>query len=178
MAEYTTDELAEDSDDEKRIEKAEKAAKLKATKRRRKQAGKLAGRLRTTSSRTAAATPLAAPPLLQPTTRRPSMATGAMPRSGPVGPCFACGEMGHLRLHCPKVASTVEGGSRKSYPFGTRAVGVDDSFHLNIYCDCAKSVGQPDLHPKQPDKIDIVGDGCVHVTKEVSPVGVLGSQRC
>ena len=84
--------------------------------------------------------------------------------------------MGHLRLHCPKVASAVAGGSRKSYPFGTRAVGVDDSFHLNIYCECAKSVGQPDLPPKQPNKIDIVGDGCVYVTKEVSPVGVLGSQ--
>ena len=38
-------------------------------------------------------------------------------------------------------------------------------------------MGQPDLHPKQPDKIDIVGDDCVHVTKKVSPVGVLGSQN-
>jgi hypothetical protein len=40
VAEYTTDKLAEDSDDEKRIEKAEKAAELKATKRRKKQAEK------------------------------------------------------------------------------------------------------------------------------------------
>ena len=36
VAEYTTDELAEDSDDEKWIEKAGKAAEQKAAKRRKK----------------------------------------------------------------------------------------------------------------------------------------------
>ena len=35
VAEYTADELAEDSEDEKRIEKAEKAAERKAVKRKR-----------------------------------------------------------------------------------------------------------------------------------------------
>ena len=65
------------------------------------------------------------------------MATGATPHSGPVGPCSACGDVGLLRLHCPKVASAVEEGSRKSYPFGTRAVGVDSGSHVKIYCNCA-----------------------------------------
>ena len=38
MQEYTADELAEDSGDEKRLEKAERAAELKAAKRRKKKA--------------------------------------------------------------------------------------------------------------------------------------------
>ena len=38
MQEYTADELAEDSGDEKRLEKVEKAAELKAAKRRKKKA--------------------------------------------------------------------------------------------------------------------------------------------
>ncbi len=38
VAEYTADELAEDSDDEKRLEKAEKAAERKALKKKKKRA--------------------------------------------------------------------------------------------------------------------------------------------
>ena len=39
VAEYTADELADDSGDEKRIEKAEKAAEHRALKKRRKRGG-------------------------------------------------------------------------------------------------------------------------------------------
>ena len=39
VAEYTTDELAEGSDDEKRLEKAERAAEVKVAKRRKKRGG-------------------------------------------------------------------------------------------------------------------------------------------
>ena len=38
-AEYTTDEMAEGSDDKKRLEKAERAVELKAAKRRKKRDG-------------------------------------------------------------------------------------------------------------------------------------------
>ena len=38
VQEYTGDELSEDSGDEKRLEKAERAAELKAAKRRKKKA--------------------------------------------------------------------------------------------------------------------------------------------
>ena len=99
------------------------------------------------------------------------MATGSMPCSGPVGPCFAC----YLRLHWPKVVFAADGGSRKSYGFETGSVVGGDSY-VKIYCDSANSVGQPNLYPKQPNEIDIVDDGCVQVTKEVSPVGVQGGQ--
>ena len=88
------------------------------------------------------------------------MATGSMPRTGPLGPCFACGEMGHLRLHCPKVAAATD-GSRKSYLFCTGAVGAGSSSHAEVLCDPTHCVGRPDLHPKLPDKIGTVGDVCV-----------------
>ena len=45
--------------------------------------------------------------------------TAALRRPGPmpvlcmVGPCFACGEVGHLRSYCPKIAAA----TRKWYPF-------------------------------------------------------------
>ena len=50
----------------------------------------------------------------------------ATPR--PVGPCFSCGEMGHLQSHYPKAASAAE--SRKWYPF----VGNDSSDNIRVDC--------------------------------------------
>ena len=40
-------------------------------------------------------------------------------------PCFGCGEMGHLRAHCPKAAE-----SRKWFPF----VGNDNSDDIRVDC--------------------------------------------
>ena len=118
IAEYTADELADDSEDEKRIEKAERAAERRAVKRKRKRAE------------------LAQPKVIKarfnagqtsPTLASPALATQAGPSPGlparrvavaPVaprtlGPCFACGEMGHLHASCPKTSA--EG--RKWHPF-------------------------------------------------------------
>ena len=126
VAEYTTDELAEDSDDEKRLERAEKAAEQKAAKRRKKrtigQLGKPRGSLRPTTPGVpvAAATTVPAPPFY----RAGARSGTATPRPG--GPCFGCGEMGHLRAHCPKAAGTAE--SRKWYPF----VGNDSSDDVRV----------------------------------------------
>ena len=123
VAEYTTDELAEDSDDEKRLERAEKAAEQKAAKRRKKrtigQLGKPRGSLRLTTPGVlvAAATIVPAPPFYR-AGARPGTAT---PR--PVGPCFGCGEMGHLRAHCLKAAE-----NRKWYLF----VGNDSSDDVRV----------------------------------------------
>ena len=75
VTEYTADKLADDSNNEKHLEKAEKAAERKAAKRSKKK-----------------------PP------------TGL---ARPMGPCFACGEMGHIRSFCPKI-SLMEG--KKWYP--------------------------------------------------------------
>ena len=50
----------------------------------------------------------------------------------PPGPCFACGEMGHLRAQCPKTAGSTAVGMRKWYPFHVT------SEHAN--CGAAKEV--------------------------------------
>ena len=117
VTEYTTDELAEGSDDEKRLERAEKAAEQKAAKRRKKRAGSTSGRPRGQPRPSAPVTMAAPTASLQcqaTTTRRPGAATAPMQRA--VGPCFACGEMGHLRVHCPKTVAAAESG-RRWYPF-------------------------------------------------------------
>ena len=112
VAEYTADELAEDSEDEKRLEKAEKAAERKAAKRRRTvPRTRRRGSYPPQSSQAGA--PSAAPvqsPLFLP--KRPTTAPGGGARA--IGPCFACGELGHLRSFCPKTPTEV--GSKKWYP--------------------------------------------------------------
>ena len=112
VAEYTADELADDSDDEKRIEKAEKAAERKAGLRKRKRAQQQQPKFpRFPRRERGNLYNLSFPsPALQwkPQQTLP-VATGiggrraspTTPRA--VGPCFACGEMGHLRTYCPKM---------------------------------------------------------------------------
>ena len=114
VTEYTADELADDSDDEKRLEKAEKAAERKAVLRKRKR-----------PQPTAAKHP-PLPPRLQPqygvgyhSPQQLGPSTSVGIRSPPppllqraMGPCFACAEMGHLRSQCPKMQSL----ERKWYP--------------------------------------------------------------
>ena len=125
VAEYTADELADDSDDEKRLERAEKAADRKAGLKKRK---------RLPSSAKASAPSyvrryVTAPPASYGNLAVPYSATHSQPSGGPsgrrsgsvagpslqraVGPCFACGEMGHLRMYCPRTQSQ----EKRWYPF-------------------------------------------------------------
>ena len=94
-----TDELADDSDDEKRLFRAENRAgrKLKASKTKGK---RTKGRFPYADARNSF---------------RPNVALGQQPSSAAVdggigvqkttlsvaGPCFQCGKMGHLRRSCP-----------------------------------------------------------------------------
>ena len=113
VAEYTTDELAEDSDDEKRLEKAERVAEQKAAKRRKKRAGAATwkphglGQPGPSVSVTIGTPSLVVQSLSHPSLPKPS--TLAVIR--PLGRCFGCGEMGHPSAGCPKTLD-----SRKSYP--------------------------------------------------------------
>ena len=90
VTEYGEDELADDSDDEKRIAKAVATAEKKAAQLRKKKPGR-GGYVQ---SRPAEA-PYRAPHQLDPGYPGPRGLRQ-------VGPCFACGEMGHLRRSCPK----------------------------------------------------------------------------
>ena len=117
VAEYTADELAADSDDEKRLEKAEKAAERKAGLKRRQPAQRGAAQTRTQRYTAAQAyggytVPQLYPPSFPQLQQTASGAGQSVRRAGgsagtiqrvSVGPCFACGEMGHLRMYCPKI---------------------------------------------------------------------------
>ena len=115
------DELADDSGDEKRPEKAERAAEHKAVKQRKKRRGTSTGvrcRISCPSLGPVISAPAGAPPFHQPATFVPRRPLGIwLPTARVAGPCFACGEMGHIRLHCPKMAAVGAEGNRKWYPF-------------------------------------------------------------
>ena len=60
----------------------------------------------------------APPPFHQPATSAPRRPFPPGPPAARVaGPCFACGEMGHIRLHCPKMAAGGAESTRRWYPF-------------------------------------------------------------
>ena len=110
VEEYTADNLAENSDDERRIEKAERAAERKAGKRRKKRAAETpANKPRGSYQRGLTVPPNPAFPTLQQPMYPPKRQLGP-PFTRPVGPCHFCGEMGHLRLYCP-VRVVAEGKS-------------------------------------------------------------------
>ncbi len=128
--EYLADDLASGSDDEKRIEKAEKAAERKAGKRRKNKRP-----TEPTASRAGGArAPARFIPQPQPVQgssasmgaaqvhyHAPGRQAAVLPGPrGVIGPCFSCGGYGHLRASCPK--PTLE--HRKWYPFVTSVAAV------------------------------------------------------
>ena len=109
VAEYQADELASGSDDERKLEKAERAAEKKATKRKR---------VTKTGSRVAVARSqqvFAGAPAAAPWARSPGGPPGqhvAVKAQMPLpklqalmGPCFSCREMGHLKRFFPRLTS-------------------------------------------------------------------------
>ena len=109
VTEYTADELADNSEDEKRIEKAEKAAEKKSVKRR-----KVAGRPTPAKQPRSVATPSSSVSSATQVPRRPGLIP-AVAKSRPLGPCFTCGEMGHLHSFCPRREGQALSG-KKWYP--------------------------------------------------------------
>ena len=135
VAEYTADELADDSDDEKCLEKAEKAAERKAVKRKKK-GGESS---RTGKGRYNPAQAAPAPSVSAPTTASTYPAKRPVVAPAParaIGPCFACGEMGHIRSYCPKTAPE----NRKWYPLHSCASGVE------LLPASSKEPGDPVVH--------------------------------
>ena len=112
----TADELADDSGDDKRLEKAERMAERKAAKRK-KISEQRTKPYRKPLGQPATVNQIAQAQTLTPARRYPSGSQApAIPQPAApktVGPCFACGLMGHLRSYCPKVAA---GNTKAWYP--------------------------------------------------------------
>ena len=128
VSEYQSDELATNSDDEKRISKAEKAAEKKLLKKKKVAAvGKGSKVNRTSDWR-----PYSKYPMLTARSNwswNPRVPVGAPPAAGPgqsvrntrlPGPCFGCGEFGHLRSSCSKVGLA----STSKYPLNHEGLHV------------------------------------------------------
>ena len=106
--EYEGDDLAEDSDDEKRMEKAENRAERKLAKKRKIREARMKDDVGAKSA-------------IPPGALRPFPAKGADAMKGagtcvvikpppqfPAGTCFECGDPSHWRKECPKVAGGSE----------------------------------------------------------------------
>ena len=107
VAAYIGNNVAANKDDARRIEKAEKTAEQRVSKRKQKAAATIASqwvKRPLPSSRPQPQGPPQLAPFLLP---RPSYGHPSSAR--PVGPCWACGEVGHLKTSCPCLS--------KSYPF-------------------------------------------------------------
>ena len=100
------EELVEDSGDEKQLEKAERAAELKAPKQRNKKVSSAQSCHSCSPSVPAAAVHEPAPlnhiPSLN--TRRFTSMMAPTPASRVVDRCFTCGEMGHMCVSSPRIA--------------------------------------------------------------------------
>ena len=118
---YDSHPLADNSNDEKRLEKAEKEAECVANKRRR---GGGAGAKRKRSwSDTGGPSSRREPQALQLATPLPPVpqGQGGQPRPRILGPCFTCGGFGHLARTYPK---------KPLYPLDQPVVSSAEGLHV------------------------------------------------
>ena len=112
-SEYEDDELAADSDDEKRLAKAEKAAEKKVSKRKLAVKQRRQRWMQPTQTRgVTGGGQQAATQQLQSQPKPPYL-----PVSRQISPCFSCGRYGHLRRNCGvAVRADAAGGRPTTYP--------------------------------------------------------------
>ena len=156
VKEYETDDLARDSDDEKRIIRAEKAAEKKVVSLKKKsRGGKTPARTQTWLSYRQQSFPQSQRPQYP---RYAPSTSGAAP-SRPVGPCHACHEFGHLRNSCPKV-------------FGTPARNPQYPFHMDSVKDAFISMGSSAELVKEYQSVGVNDDGKVNESMGVDDDGL------
>ena len=104
---YKSAGIADNEEDAKKLKQAEKSAKQEPLKERQKAAALSKARRPPSPLPMQPHWPLAVPPHFQ---FGPESSGGLPPAfNRPVGPCFNRGQLGHLKLHCPKLA-------RQQYP--------------------------------------------------------------
>ena len=108
VREYECDELAEDSDDEKKIAKAEKVAEKRLAKKKSNlQGGSRSRQVAPRSDwrygpRLPAVSRLPQTQLWMPKNSNSLGGPSNLGLRKPIGPCFSCGEFGHLKVTCSK----------------------------------------------------------------------------
>ena len=161
VEEYEEDELAENSGDEKRLAKAEKAAERKVSKRK------------TAAKQRRQRWP--PPPARSPQLNAAQLGAGSPPIPllpkmpglpvRKVGPCFSCGAFGHLRANCNASRGDNRPGRQNSYP----------SMHADV-CSLSggRALGEEEAAGK--DTVQSVGDACGDMLHD--PTVEIGLARC
>ena len=108
VAEYEADKLADNSDDEKRLYRAQKE---RDAKRKRAASG---GPARKKPRREEA-----------PRSNEGGVRIPPGPRTRPIGPCYTCSQMGHLARACPR--------NQQPYPFGQSVVSAIGNISVTAY---------------------------------------------
>ena len=110
VEEYKGHDLADDSEDEKRIYSAERRARVVMSSRKKKKSSAMAAIKRSSPLRGSVS---ASSPQSQTQSYQPAAGnSGFLPRRPNIGTCFACGKTGHWRACCP--AMTKQSGSATS----------------------------------------------------------------
>ena len=121
---YESDNLADDSANEKRMEKAEKeAARRLAKKRSRRGRGSFSQDTYSSDAKRHGSTDSSSNP-------GPSGGVPAgPPRQRTLGPCWSCGNFGHLAVNCPKKTN--------QYPLSCAGVSSEN---INVVCMCGVNI--------------------------------------
>ena len=127
---YKSAGIVDSEEDAKKLKQAEKSAEQEALREKQKAAAMAKAKRPPPPPPMPPLWPAAIPPRYQ---FGPGPMGGMPPApSRPVGPCFNCGQLGHLKLHCPKL-------SRQQYPLhvissNTCKVCVDNVSPPTIVC--------------------------------------------
>jgi hypothetical protein len=129
VEEYDADALADNSDDERKIEKAEKAAERKLAKRRKVQEGRQKAVVARSDGTEAIRQTLPALHPKIPVVELKAGGSGVVRGRFPVGSCFRCGDPGHFQRECPKMAPP-----RAEYPLisGVEHGGIEGGDEGNV----------------------------------------------
>ena len=142
--EYVDDELADDSEDEKRMERAERMAERKLAKRRKAATQETRGTKRRFQlqfgRQEEVPPPRASQPLPSPIVRapfQPASGSGMPSFGGASGGCFLCRQFGHIKRDCPKKAlgTSSQYPSHESYEESMGSKGVDCEGILSLDVD-------------------------------------------